>query len=99
MTFIIKSHKESDVTQEARIKAMECGFSDNEMKLIKFFGCEMLAGHANVSPLTVYDLMAVNAFRKNLCGEEVNALRRAIDALHKMEPLRGTPEFDKLISF
>lgn len=72
-------------------------YSNNERKLFAAFYLSHLMSH--LSPPRLYRLAADEAFRRNLKGAHVEALRRAVNAIDKSEPYRLTPEFETLIAF
>lgn len=79
--------------------------SDAETKLFHALGAslwvELVEGTKGTTPIPApraYSMIAVEVFIKNLSGPAVEALRRALIHFDK-GGFRGTPEFDRLISF
>jgi hypothetical protein len=76
-----------------------CEYSEQELALIS-----ALSSHwANtvkktyISPLELYEILAVECFLSNRQGPEVDALRRGLAALESCKIYRMTKEFDELI--
>lgn len=72
-------------------------YSEAELKLAEYFGFKNLIEENDVEPLTLYRIMAYEAFMTDDRTEYAAAVRRAISAMDSRDPLRHTPEFEKLI--
>lgn len=71
-------------------------FSENEVKMFTKFGLEPLL---NQKPAAIYKIAVELAFRKNLQGPHVEALRRGYNAFCDCSIYRGTESFEKEIEF
>ena len=76
-------------------------FSPNELKLIGAISKHWLMVVSNVqfNEISVYRNLTEECFISKAQGPAVEALRRAMIAINKCNPCRGTPEFEKLIEF
>ena len=79
------------------VNIMPNGYSKGEILLIRSFGYENLIGL--ISPPQLYRACVEFAFRENLQGPNVEALRRASIALANDAAHRNTIEFEELIRF
>lgn len=74
---------------------MSVTYSASEKKLFKYFGLsDLLETH---EPFMVYRTAVDIAFRKNMTGCYVDALRRGYNAFCDTSVYRGTPEFEELL--
>ena len=73
---------------------MKVEYSENEIKLFNHFG---LGNLLDQEPIVVYRVAVDIAFRKNMRGVWVEALRRGYNAIIDQTVSRKTPEFEKLI--
>lgn len=74
---------------------MSVTYSASEKKLFKYFGLsDLLETH---EPFVVYRTAVDIAFRKNMTGCYVDALRRGYNAFCDTSVYRGTPEFEELL--
>lgn len=74
---------------------MSATYSLSEQKLFKYFGLsDLLKTH---EPFMVYRAAVDIAFRKNMTGCYVDALRRGYNAFCDTSVYRGTPEFEELL--
>lgn len=73
-------------------------YSPNEVKLFEALGHSKYILNG-VNPIALYDIAALKAFRENLQGQTIEALRRATKAIHGCKVYRMTPEFDNLLEF
>lgn len=77
---------------------MSGDYSEAELKLFDFFGYREVAEKAqSISASGLYQMCVEKAFRENMKGPEVEALRRAANAFAKCKPYRMTPEFEALL--
>lgn len=76
-------------------------YSDAELKLIKAVSPHLynVIHKTSINPMALYTMLVCNAFRDNLCGPHIEALRRAYNAIDSVQVYRCTPEFDKLCEF
>ena len=73
------------------------GVSKNEKKLFDSVGVGHLYGR--VDTIKLYYIAMEKVFIANMKGGDVEALRRAINAINTCNPHRGTDEFERLIEF
>lgn len=78
-------------------------YSEKELRLIRVISFHwydiIINNKTDVSPPAIYDILALNMFIENRTGPEVDALRRAVTAIHDCTCYRNTPEWDELITF
>lgn len=73
-------------------------YSEQELKLITFFGYEYAINDWSVSEM--YNQMAFQAFVNDMKGKEIESLRRCCKAFYPETFIpRKTKEFDDLIEF
>lgn len=76
-------------------------YTNAELKLIR--ACSLkylnLVKVTDINPTSLYDMLAIDMFVGNVQGPHIDALRRAVGAIHSCNPYRWTPEFDKLCEF
>ena len=70
--------------------------SENEKKIFKRIGLEHLFGQ---DPSFIYRMAVEYAFRKNMQGPHIEALRRGYTAIVECKLYRKTPEFEQEIQF
>lgn len=71
-------------------------YSQKEQDLFISLGFENLLDVIDVPP-SLYEIVAIDCFSKNLTGKSVDSLRRCVTALNVCNPYRMTDEFDALI--
>jgi hypothetical protein len=54
--------------------------------------------HSNLMPPSVLEILAMECFREDRKGPEVESLRRCMKALKACKPYRMTDEYDDLIN-
>lgn len=73
-------------------------YSESEINLFESLGHSKYILNG-VNPVALYDIAALKAFRENLQGPEIEALRRGVKAIHGCKVYRMTEEFDNLLRF
>jgi hypothetical protein len=71
-------------------------YTAKETKLLDALGVSALT-RQGISPLRVYEVAAVKAFRENSQGPAYDSLRRCLNYLEDAGNFRGNDEFDALI--
>lgn len=78
-------------------------FSKAELKLIE--KCNpawhdiIMSTEEEISPIRIYEHIALSLFMNNETGPHVDAIRRVIKALRTNSVYRRTPEFDELCRY